>query len=388
MSDVADIDGERLVAEFFTLVAIASHSREEANVAAYIRGVAEELGCDVVEDDAGLVVEGNSGNLIVRVPGDAELRTVLFMAHMDTVTPGQGIRPQRKGDRITSDGTTVLGADDKAGVAGLLELVRTLQESGERHPPLELVFTVCEEIGLQGAKALDRNRLEASYGFVFDSGGPLGFAVAQAPAQAKWKVAIHGRAAHAGVAPETGTSAIEIAADAIAHMPLGRIDQQTTANIGKIKGGFATNVVCDLVEFEAEARSLDVDALRAQQRAMTSALEAALARRKATADAQWVDSYPPLCVEEDSFLRTIVSDAMQTLGIVARFGPTGGGSDANVIAGKGIPVVNLAVGYEQIHTLDESIRVSDLQAAARLMLAIVREATAFELRRGAEVSRV
>ncbi len=372
MDAATGIDRETLIADFMTLVSIGSHSRDEANMAAYIRGVAEELGYLAEEDDAGEVVGGNAGNLIIRVPGNPAKSTVLMMAHMDTVAPGHGVQPIRHSDRITSDGKTVLGADDKAGVAGLLHMLRVLSATGEDHPPLEIVFTVCEEVGLQGVKALDRRQLQASYGFVFDSGGPLGFVVTEGPAQAKMEARVQGRAAHAGMAPEKGVSAIVVAAQAISEMKVGRINERTTANIGQIKGGFATNIVCDLVEIHAEARSLDAEGLSSQRDHMTQVLQHTAARHGVAAEVEWQDSYPAFSLPEDSPLRRVVKQAMSELGITPVFGPTGGGSDANVISGKGIPVLNLAIGYQQIHTLEEWISLDDLCLAAELMLQIVR----------------
>ncbi|PWI56982.1 M20/M25/M40 family metallo-hydrolase [Sulfoacidibacillus thermotolerans] len=380
MNTTVNIDQERLIADFMTLVSIGSHSREEANVAAYIRGAVEELGYSVEEDHAGDIVGGNSGNLIIRVPGNPEWATVLLMAHMDTVAPGHGVRPIRQADRITSDGKTILGADDKVGVAGLLHLLTVLHSTGEEHPPLEVVFTVCEEVGLLGAKALNRSQLKASYGFVFDSGGSLGSIVTQGPAQAKMRAAVHGKAAHAGMAPEKGVSAIEVAGHAIANMRLGRIDDRTTANIGQIKGGFATNIVCDLVELFAEARSLDDDRLRAQQEHMTQMLKDTAKRYGVHADVEWTASYPAFALPADSFLRDIATDALQRMGLTPQFVHSGGGSDANVISSKGIPVLNVAVGYQQIHTLEEWIALDDLIGSARLMLEMIRAASNYERR--------
>lgn len=367
------VDEERLIADFMTLVSIASHSREEAHVASYIRGAVEELGFAVTEDDAAAQVGGTSGNLIVRVPGDETKPVVLLMAHMDTAVPGQGVRPMRMADRITSDGKTVLGADDKAGVAGLLHLMRALAAGAVgNHPPLDIVFTVCEEIGLLGAKALNRAALRASYGFVFDSGGDIGLVVVGSPAQARLRAVVRGRAAHAGISPEKGVSAIEIAAHAIAAMPLGRVDDVTTANIGMIKGGFASNIVCDTVDLIGEARSSDATRMEQQQSAMVRALEEAAYHRGGVAEYEWLDSYPVLSVARDSFVLDVVGKALDDVGVAAVFGATGGGSDANVIAGMGIPVVNVAVGYQQIHTLEEFILLQDLSKAAELMIAVVR----------------
>ncbi len=373
MNSVMTVDREGLIADFMTLVSISSESRDEANVAAYIRGVVEELGYDVEEDGAAAIVGGNSGNLIVRVQGDPGKKTILLMAHMDTAVPGLGINPIRHEDRITSDGKTVLGADDKAGIAGLLQMLRVLKRESDNHPPIEVVFTVCEEAGLLGAKALERSRLMAEFGFVVDSSGPLGFVVTEGPAQTKLHARILGKAAHAGLAPEKGISAIEVAAHAIAKMNLGRIDEETTANIGTIKGGFATNIVCDRVELHAEVRSLKSAKLASQVAGMNHALKETADEYGAQVELQWTDSYPALHTDENSFLRDIVHHAMASMDLVPRFGPTGGGSDANVIASKGIPVLNLAMGYQQVHTLEEWIRIDDLVHSAELIIEIVRE---------------
>ncbi len=378
MDKTLDIDQERLIADFMTLVSIGSHSREEANVAAYIKGAVEELGYVVAEDHAGDIVGGNTGNLIVRVPGNPNWPTILLMAHMDTVAPGHGVRPIRHADRITSDGKTVLGADDKAGVAGLLHLLTVLHSTKEEHPPLEVVFTICEEVGLLGAKALDRSSLQASYGFVFDSGGPLGSIVTHGPAQAKMKALVHGKAAHAGMAPEKGVSAIEVTSQAIAKMHLGRIDDHTTANIGQIKGGFATNIVCDLVELYAEARSLNDDRLRIQQEHMTQVLQATAKQHGVFAEVDWTASYPSFALPQDSFLRIIATNAMNRMDVTPTFVHSGGGSDANVINSKGIPVINLAVAYQQIHTLEEWISLDNLTGAAQMILEIVRATSDYE----------
>lgn len=377
MNSLIQVDREELIADFMTLVTISSESRDEANVAAYIRGVVEELGYSVEEDGAANLVGGNTGNLIVRVPGETGKRPMLLMSHMDTASPGRGVRPIRREDRITSDGKTILGADDKAGIAGILQLLRTLSKSNEPHPPLEVVFTVCEEAGLLGAKALDRSKLQAEFGFVFDSSGPLGFVVTDGPAQTKLSARVLGKAAHAGIAPEKGISALEVAAKAIASMRLGRIDEETTANIGIIRGGFATNIVCDRVEFFAEVRSLKSSKLTTQVAHMNHILKETADAMGAELELLWADSYPALHTDETSLLKDIVSRAMRRMNIAPKFGPTGGGSDANVIASKGIPVLNLGMGYHRVHTLEEWIGIEDLVRSAELMLEIVKESNNF-----------
>ena len=273
------IDRERLMQTFLELVVIPSPSGEEQVVAAAITRRLEALGLRVETDEA--------GNLLARVPGrggDAAQEPLLVTAHMDTVVPCDPVSPVLREGVIYSDGTSILGADDKAGVAAILEVLAALAESQVAHRPLEILFTVSEEKGLRGAKAFDVGRLRASMGIGLDAGGPQGTIVQSAPSQDSLAVEVHGRAAHAGARPEEGINAIRVAAEAIAAMPLGRIDDETTANIGTISGGRATNIIPDLVTLRGEARSRSQAKLAAQTKAMTQALENAATAHGATVD--------------------------------------------------------------------------------------------------------
>src|SRR5919106_1268863 len=228
-------------------------------------------------DDAGEKVGGNSGNVIARFPGTISGASPIMMsAHMDTVVPGEGVRPVVEGDIIRTDGTTVLGGDDKSGCAVIIETIRSLREQSIPHAPIDAVFSICEEVGLLGAKHLDMSKVRAKYGIVFDSDDP-GFLFTKGPSANHFEFKVHGLESHAGVAPELGISAIKIAAEAIAAMRLGRIDEETTANIGVIQGGEATNIVTNLVTLKGEARSLDDAKLEAQTRHMVETLEQAAA---------------------------------------------------------------------------------------------------------------
>src|ERR671933_4270 len=278
------INQERIKNLLLELVQIDSVSRKERDVAERIKRYCEEMGAEVEIDDAGSKVGGNSGNVIARFPGtipDAE--PIMMSAHMDTVVPGEGVKPIIVGDIIRTDGTTVLGGDDKSGCAVIIETIRCLKEQNIPHTDIEAIFSICEEVGLLGAKNVDVSRIRSKYGIVFDSDDP-GFLFTKGPSANHLEFKVYGLEAHAGVAPEQGISAIKIAADAIAAMKLGRIDEETTANIGVIRGGEATNIITNFVLLKGEARSLDDAKLEEQTRHMVRCLEEAAAKYEVTVD--------------------------------------------------------------------------------------------------------
>src|SRR5438874_2402724 len=278
------INQERIKNLLLELVQIDSVSREERDVAERIKKICEELGAEVEIDDAGSKVGGNTGNVIARFPGTLpQAEAIMMSAHMDTVVPGRGVKPVVEGDIIRTDGSTVLGGDDKSGCAVVIETIRCLQEQSIPHAPIDAVFSICEEVGLLGAKHLDIRKVRAKYGIVFDSDDP-GFLFTKGPSANHFEFKIYGLESHAGVAPEQGISAIKIAAEAIAAMKLGRIDEETTANIGVIRGGEATNIITNLVTLKGEARSLDEDKLNAQTEHMIKCLEDAAAKYEVTVD--------------------------------------------------------------------------------------------------------
>jgi len=368
------VNRERLIAEFMELVQIDSLSRDERRMADALTEKLTALGVEVVEDNAGEKVGGNAGNLICTLPGDASKPTILFTCHMDTVAPGTGIKPQRHADRITSDGTTVLGADDKAGVAGLIEMVRVLKEEQMNHGTIVLFLTIGEESGLLGARNADWDRVpKADMGFAFDSNGPIGQVVTKSTAQKRLEIVVHGKLAHAGVNPEAGISAINVASRAVSRMKLGRVSPNTTANIGSFHGGAkATNVVVDRVEILAEARSFVLEELDVQVQHMVAAFEGAAQDANTTVEIQVLEQYSNMYHEEEAPVVQAAFKAIRALDFTPSTMSSGGGSDANVLNGRGIPTCNLAIGYEKIHTVDEFIRLDDLENAARLMVAITQ----------------
>ncbi|MDC3415450.1 M20/M25/M40 family metallo-hydrolase [Aquibacillus salsiterrae] len=365
---------ERLINEFIQLVTIDSETKHEEKIGEALKEKFEQLGLDVFEDDSKTKTGHGSGNLICTLKGNKpNIDPIYFTSHMDTVVPGIMIKPSVKDGYIVSDGTTILGADDKAGLAAMLEAIRLLQENNVDHGDIQFIITAGEESGLVGAKELDMSLIDAKFGYAIDSDGPVGDIIVAAPTQAKLIAIVQGRTAHAGVAPEKGVSAITIAAKAIAKMPLGRIDEETTANIGRFEGGTQTNIVCDHVEILAEARSLDANKLEQQVAKMKQTFENVAKSMGGSVDVQMKVMYPGYKKSEDDHLVQVAKRAAATIGRKSELRQSGGGSDANVISGHGIPTVNLAVGYEEIHTTNERIPVNELVKVTELIVAIVKE---------------
>ena len=353
---------ERALNTFLDLVRVNGPSGGEGPIAAEVLRRLAALGCETRQD--------GYGNVLAYLPGQGG-PPLLLNAHLDCVQPCLGIKPVVEGDVVRSDGTTVLGADDRAGVAAVLEALTSIRESQRPHLPLELIFTLGEESGLLGAKALDCRQLEARWGLALDSHGPVGGCIVSAPWHDVITAVVHGRAAHSGVEPEKGISAIQIAASAIASMPLGRIDAETTANVGKISGGTAGNIVPDRVELLAEARSRDEEKLRRQTSAMVRTLDQAASAAGGRADIKVNRAYNGFNLKDsDPIVARFVATAA-SLGITPRLQATGGGSDANVFHARGIQVLNLSAGYEDVHTTYEHIKVSELVQLCALVEAMV-----------------
>jgi tripeptide aminopeptidase len=365
------IDADRLKTLFLELVQIDSLSRREGAISRRLASEMEALGGTVDFDRAGDAVGGEVGNLVARIAGTADAPAMLLCAHMDTVEPGAGVKPVVQGDVIRSDGTTVLGGDDKSGVAIICEVVRVCRERGLPHPPIDVVFTVCEEVGLLGARHLDLSLVASKRGFVFDSDA-VGFVFTRAPGSHLLEVTIRGQAAHAGMAPEQGVSAIRVASEAIVAMRLGRIDEETTSNIGLITGGRAINIIPDEVRLKGEARSHDHAKLDAQCAHMRQCIEEAVAKHPgATADVSIKPMYEPMKVDEDADIMRLLRAAAAKANRPIESAGMGGGCDANVLNERGLQVVNLGTGMREIHTTHEWLKVSDMVATAEVTLAAV-----------------
>jgi tripeptide aminopeptidase len=296
------------------------------------------------------------------------------------VVPGEGIVPVLDGDILRSDGTTVLGGDDKSGVAIICEVLRVVKENKLPCSDLDVVFTICEEAGLIGAKCLDPNRLRARTGLVLDSDS-VGFLFTKAPAANRMEFRIHGLEAHAGVCPEKGISAVKVTAEGVAHMRLGRIDHETTANIGVIEGGMAVNIVPNLVVLKGEARSHSSEKLEQQTQHMLRCLQEAAAghvleidgqRFSARIEAKIDRDYDRMDVPDQAPIVQLVQAAAKNLNVEIKTTATGGGCDANVLNQKGLEVANLSTGMRDIHTIKEWLDLKDLYLSAQMVLEIVR----------------
>lgn len=369
------VDKERLVNGFLELVKVDSETGEEKQISELLKRKFTQLDLKVEEDDAKAKTGHAANNLICTLPGNAKGTPIYFGSHMDTVFPGKGVKPSIASGWIVSDGTTILGSDDKAGLAAILEALRVIQEAHLSHPDVQVIVTVGEESGLLGAKALDTHLVKAKYGFALDSDGPVGDIIIAAPYQTKFKVDLFGKTSHAGIAPEKGISAITMASKAIAKMPLGRIDKETTANIGHFEGGKATNIVCDYVRILAETRSLVQSKMDAQVRRMTDAFEQTAKEMHGRANVRAEFMYPGYRFSGNDAIVQIAAKAVETIGRTPHLLSSGGGSDANVICGKGIPTLNLGVGYEKIHTTQERMPLAELEKTSELVLSLIQQVT-------------
>ena len=372
---------ERMTSHLMDIIQIDSPSRKEKDVALRLEEEMKDLGADCFYDDAGDKIGGDVGNLIVRLPGTKKDVPPFFLcSHMDTVSPGEGIKPSVENGVMRSAGTTILGSDDKSGVSIIVEVLRTLKENDIPHADIEVAFTICEEIGLLGAKFLDTSSFKSPYGIVLDSSTPERL-VLRCPCSDIMEVKIHGVEAHSGLCPENGISAVEALSDAVSKMKLGRIDHETTANIGKIKGGSATNIVPGLVEITAEARSHDEEKLDAQIQHMRDCfLEAARSRELlldgerlgARAEIQIERVYPVMNVPPKATVTKLVLEAAANLRHDIKLHTSGGGCDANFINEKGIECVNLGTGMYELHTVNEYLLLDEFRRSAEIVLETIK----------------
>ena len=369
------IDEQRLLRLFRELVLIDSPALKEAACVARVRAELEGMGLEVHEDDASARLGGDGNNLVAWKRGTLPDAPKIFLsAHMDTVEPTPNLQLREEDGVIRTDGKTILGADCKGGLAPAVEAVKALIDSGEPHGDVCLLFSVAEEIGLRGADVLDLDGLDLDYGFVLDTGPPVGTYVTRTATHDKLDVTIKGRPAHAGKDPENGLNALQVAADAIHGMRLGRIGPETTANIGKVEGGTATNVVLAELKIHAEARSTSVEDLDAQVAHMTARFREAAAAWGAEIDVAHHRHYARYHVPDDAPVVRVAQAASRALGLEPTLRTTLGGSDANVYNAKGLPSIVVATGMDKIHTHEELIRVQDLVDTARLALQLIREA--------------
>ncbi len=371
------IDATRLKLEFNTLAEINSPSRAEGEIAQYLVSVFEALGARCFFDHSLVYTKSSVGNLIVKVPGQEDLPPLFLCAHLDTVEPTSGLRMVEEGGLLRNEGSGILGADDKSGIAILIEIVRVLKETGKPHPPLEIVFTTCEEIGLLGARYLDYGLLSAKMGYVLDAEDPREVII-QAPEAVGFKLKILGRAAHAGLEPEKGLNAIKLAAEALARLPQGRIDPETTLNFGVIRGGKATNIVPEEVVIEGEIRSHSLEKLERLWEEIRRVFEEVVQRKKGPDgrpefEARREEMFPFFRIEDHHPVLKLLDLAAEEIGVELRRAKREGGSDANIFNRHGITTVILGTGMRRVHSPEEYLVVEDMVLCARLLLeAIVK----------------
>jgi len=370
------INTGRLSQRFTMLAEMDSVSKEEGAVAEKLAGLLRDMGAKVLFDNAGEKIGAECGNLIAKFQGSIEAEPLFLSGHMDTVEPGRGVKVLFKDGVFRSDGTTILGSDDKSALAIILEVMDVILENHLPHPPIEIIFTICEEIGLLGAKNLDLCLMKSKMGYILDSTDTDGI-VTRAPASTRFTINVHGKAAHAGAQPELGINAISVAAKAIDSLTLGRIDSETTCNLGKIKGGTATNIIPEFVSVEGEARSHDKAKLKKITDTMINAFhDAAAGFRKQGEDLPMVEvildqDYPLTNIPEDHHVISLARRAARNLGKKMELKTIGGGSDANVLFGKGIVAGVLGTGMTDVHTVNESVKLSDMISVSEILLEII-----------------
>ena len=365
--------GSDALACFLELAALPSPPGEERAVADRVLDYLGALGLESDEDDAGVTVDSSIGNIYARLDAsDGPGEPLFFCAHLDTVLPEGPIEPEVGEDEVVRNAAgTILGADDKSAVAAMLEAAARLVEDGRPHAGVELLFTPKEEVGLLGAAAFDQTRFAARVGYVYDHAGPIGEIILGAPFQQKLDVRFHGRAAHAGMYPEEGRSAIAAAARAIADLRLGRLDDVTTASVGRIQGGTARNVIPEWCTFAAEARSHDERKLADLVREMVDAVTFAASLEECEVEAQVSGLSRGYRFRRDDVPVQIAAAALERVGREPSYILSGGGADANVFNERGLQCLNLANGMTDIHTPDERIAVADLHEMVEVTLALV-----------------
>ena len=370
------VNKERMLAEFKEVVAVPCHTLQERPVFEMLRAKLEALGFTVEEDDAGEKLGGNCGNLWAFLASNkVGAVSVLLSAHMDGVEPCGGTTVVQKDGVLYSDGTTILGGDDKSGVVAILEGVRMLVEEHAEHGDIQILFTIAEEGGVNGSRCMDRSKLKAQVAYALDGEGAPGEIVIGAPGQYRYKISVHGKKAHGGLEPEKGINAIMIAAKALAEVKrYGRIDEETTCNIGIIGGGVATNVVPDLVEIEGDVRSRNNEKLEAIREEVVSTISNAVEKYGAKVTAEVEHKYSSFLIDTESTVVKLAKSACAMYGFTPDITQTGGGSDANFLNAYGVPCVILGTGMQNVHTIEEFIKEEDLYNSALMVYGILQAA--------------
>jgi tripeptide aminopeptidase len=364
----------RMVETFTKLVQIDSVSRNEGPIHAYLHDLFSTIGLEVTEDNSKEATGLGGNNIIATYYGKTNQQPLFFSCHTDTVTPGVGIEVVEKEGILYSKGDTILGADDKAGIAILIEAMQRIQEEEIATGNIEIVLSPGEEIGLLGASALDMHLIEAGYGYVLDSAFEVGRVTIASPTLFMYDVTITGKAAHAGLEPEKGVSCVSILAEALNHIPIGRLDEKTTANIGVIQGGEATNIVMDCLLVKGEVRAIDpqrADQLIAQ---MQQAFEEAATKFGGKVTINVKKMATGFHIEDDEAVMQLFIQSAEKLGYEVIREISGGGSDANIFNLGGKTCVNFSIGYDKIHTTEELVVIDEMEKAVNLVIELLKQA--------------
>lgn len=359
----------RIVENFIELAKLNSLSFGEREVADKIKTLLAEIGIEAYEDDVADTIGGNSGNVYAIWKGTLEKEPILLSAHMDTVAPGIGKKPVFSDDDsvIKSDGTTVLGADDVAGVVEIIEGIRRVIEKGAEHRTIELLFPAAEEVYTKGAEEFDYSKLNSKEAYCFDLSGDVGSAATRAPSLISFKVTVHGKASHAGFAPDEGVNAILIASKAIADIKQGQVDELSTVNVGKISGGTATNIVSDTCICEGEVRSFNHDKALNYVNEIKDKFADIADKHNASIDFDYTIHIKAYEIESEESVVTRFQDACESIGISGKLTSTLGGSDNNQFNANGIRGIVVACGMEKSHTLEEYVKIENLHKGAELV---------------------
>ncbi len=370
------LDQKRVINNFMEMVRISSPSKKERKMADYLTKVLSDLGLEVSEDNAGKIQGGDCGNIIGFLKSNSKTKktkkTIFLSAHMDTVVPCEAIFPKIEDDIIKTDGTSVLGGDDKAGIVAILELLRVIKEDKLEHPNLLIIFTIAEEIGLLGANSFEIEKYNVSYGIILDCSGSPGKVIVKAPSIAQGKLKITGKAAHAGIEPQKGINALVVASKAISALQLGKVDFETTANLGTINGGEAYNIVMPELEISYEARSQDKNKLDALLKETFDIFEKTCKKVGASFEHSVKIVVDGFMIDENEEVVQKVKQACENLSLPYEQIETSGASDANVYNHKNIPTLNLAIGMSKVHTVEEFISIKDLISNAKILIEFIK----------------
>jgi len=361
-----EINKEKLVKTFVELVEISSPSWHEKKVMDYVIKRFKALGGVCTTHKC-----GESHNLLIKIPGDSKRNPILLSGHMDTVIPCENVKAVVTDTKISSDGKTVLGSDDKAAIAIFIEAFEYIKDKKIPHGDVEILLTCAEELGLKGIKGFDLNLLKSKFGFVFDSSGDIGRIIVKAPFHSNMKINIKGRASHAGMAPEKGINAIRVLSEIITLLPNGRIDDETTLNVGIISGGRATNIVAEEAVCELEVRSIKKSKMLDVEKNVKESVKTICSKYGAKASIERTLEYEGFIISETDPVAQLTADAMKKIKLKPEFVAMGGGSDTNIINSSKIRAINLSCGMQKIHSTEEFILIKDLINGTRLAISII-----------------